>query len=94
MLENIKRIRAIDYTDITKIPNYVEKVTLRTLEILKVPGFFGRDQKLETIIEKAMDDVAYRTFSDQKIDKYEEDKLKEAKEIAEEMKKYLDYIEA
>lgn len=63
MLENVKKIRAIDYTDVTKIHNYVDETVKKALEILEEPNIFGeKEEDISIVIEKAMDIIAIDNF--------------------------------
>lgn len=95
MLENIKRIRAIDYTDIGKIPNYVEEVVKKTLEILEIPNIFGKkEEDVSFAVEKAMDIIAIENFSDEELEKYGKDENEEAEKISTILRKNPSYFEA
>lgn len=82
MLENIRKIRAIDYTDITKIPNYIDEVVETAIEIWEKPGYFYRESGLENIIKNSMDVVAFDYFSEEEREKYYKDREMENEKLS------------
>ena len=95
MLENIRKIRAIDYTDIAKVPNYVDKVIEKALEILEKPNIFReKEEDVSFVIEKAMDIIAIENFSDEELERYGKDENEEAKKVSVLLRKDPNFFEA
>lgn len=82
MLENIKTIRAIDYTDITKIPNYVDEVVKKAIELWEKPGYFYRESGLDNIIKNSMNVVAFEHLSEEEKEKYYKDQETENEKLS------------
>ena len=82
MLKDIKRIRAIDYTDITKIPNYVDEVVEEAIELWEKPGYFYRESGLDNIIKNSMNVVAFDHFSEEERERYYKDREMENERLS------------